>query len=149
MDAVIGFFSNILTTILTLLFKKKEPSEYEKQFEKLRFEIATALTMYARYYHNPVDLARREDHSLPQDYKTASAELRKLGSTASAIAETTPEKKLPISKADLMKVSGCLIGLSNSMCTPYNSGSSREDRAVTREFESEIRKLLRIDNSIS
>ena len=146
MNGIFSFISSFFAPLLPLLFKKKENV---KQFEKLRFDIAAALTMYARYFHNPVDLARQADHSLPQDYKTASAELRKLGSVASALAETTPEKKLPISKADLLCVSKNLIGLSNSMCTPYNSGSSREDRAVAREYELEIRNLLRIDNSAS
>ena len=151
MDVILNFISNILAAILPAVFGKKETSEHEKQYEKFRYEVATALTMYARYYHSPVDLARLSDHSIPQEYEIASTELRKLGSTARALAETIPEKgkKFPISKDDLMSVSGNLIGLSNSMCTPYNCGSSWEDRDTVREYEAEIRKLLCIEKSAS
>ncbi len=151
MDAIIGFFSNILASLLPFLFKKKEPSEYDKQLEKLRFDIAAALTMYARCYHNPVDLAKQADHSLPPEYETASVELRKLGSTARALAEIIPEEEnhLPISTADLLIISGNLIGLSNSMHTPYNCGASNEDRDVVGMREAEIRTLLRIEDSRS
>ena len=147
MDAIIGFFSNILASLLPFLFKKKEPSEYDKQLEKLRFDIAAALTMYARCYHNPVDLAKQADHSLPPEYETASVELRKLGSTARALAATIPVKKknLPICKSTLLRVSVCLIGLSNSMTTPYNCGLSHVDRKYVNASEAEIRRLLCIE----
>lgn len=151
MDAIIGYFSNILSAILPFLFKKKEPSEFVKHYEKLRFDIATALTMYARYYYNPVDLAQMPEHKLPQAYVTASDELRKLGSTASALAVTFPKKetKLPITKADLDNISGCLIGLSNSMNTPYNCVATRKERDYVAEREKEIRKILHIEKANS
>ena len=151
MDAIIGFFSNILASLLPFLFKKKEPSEYDKQLEKLRFDIAAALTMYARCYHNPVDLAKQADHSLPPEYETASVELRKLGSTARALAATVSrkEKRLAKRKSELMTVSRHLIRLSNSMCTPYNCGSSYEDRKWVKSCEAEIRELLCIEVGVS
>lgn len=149
MDAIISFFSNILSAILPSLFKKREPTEFDKQYEALRFDVAKALTMYACYYHNPVDLAQMPEHKLPQEYVTASDELRKLGSTASALAVTIPEKKFPITKDDLDNVSGCLIGLSNNMITPYNCGTSYEERAFATDREKEIRKLLHIEKTNS
>lgn len=151
MDAIIGFFSNILASLLPFLFKKKEPSEYDKQLEKLRFDIAAALTMYARCYHNPVELAKQADHSLPPEYETASVELRKLGSTARALAATISrkEKRLAKRKSELMTVSRHLIRLSNSMCTPYNCGSSYEDRKWVKSCEAEIRELLCIEVGVS
>lgn len=151
MEAIIGFFSNILSSILPFLFKKKERSEFDKQYEKLRFDVASALTMYACYYHNPVDLAKTESHKLPKEYDDASVELRKLGSTASALAATIPEKgkKLPITKTDLDIISGSLIGLSNSMHTPYNCGTTREERDFVTEREKEIRKILHIEKANS
>ena len=151
MEAIIGFFSNILSTILPFLFKKREPTEFDKQYEALRFDVAKALTMYACYYHNPVDLAQMPEHKLPQEYVTASDELRKLGSSASALAVTIPEKekKPPITKADLDNVSGCLIGLSNSMTTPYNCGVSAHALDFVAEREAAIRKLLHIEKNNS
>ncbi len=151
MEVILNFISNILAAILPSVFKKKESSEFEKRYEKLRYDVAIALTMYARYYHSPVDLARQSDYALPQEYEIAATELRKLGSTARALSETIQEKEkiLPINKADLMSVSGNLIGLSNSMCTPYNCGSSWEDRDAVRKYEAEIRKLLCIEKSTS
>ena len=149
MEIILNFISNILAAILPTVFGKKEISEYERQYEKFRYDVAAALTMYARYYHSPVDLARQLDHALPPEYEMASTELRKLGSTARALAETIPNKgkKFPISKDDLISVSGNLIGLSNSMCTPYNCGTSLEDRDAVREYEAEIRKLLCIEKN--
>ena len=147
MDAIIGFFTNILAAVLPSLFKKKEPSEWSKNYEKLRFDVAKALDLYSRCYCYPVDLATRPDRKLPQEYVTASEELRMLGSTASALAATIPvrEKNLPICKSALMTVSRNLIGLSNSMTTPYNCGPSREDREFVDASEEEIRKLLCIE----
>lgn len=147
MDAIISFFSNILSAILPSLFKKREPTDLKKRYEKLRFDVAEALTMYACYYHNPVDLAQMSDHTLPQEYVTASNELRKLGSTASALAATMPEKekKLPITKTDLANVSGYLIGLSNSMTTPYNCADIGEFRDYSYMREEKVRKLLNIE----
>lgn len=106
METIISFFLSILSTLLPFLFKKREPTELEKQYEKLRFDVAKALTMYACYYHNPVDLAEMSEHKLPQEYVTASYELRKLGSTASTLATTMSEKekKRPITKTDLEEV---------------------------------------------
>ena len=151
MDAIIGFFTNILATILPSLFKKKEPSESDRRYEELRFDVAKALDLYARCYHDPVDLAKQPDCKLPQEYLTASEELRKLGSTASAIAATISrkEKRLAKRKSDLMTVSRHLIGLSNSMCTPYNCGFSYEDREWVNSIEAEIRELLHIEISVS
>lgn len=151
MDAILNFISNILTAILPSVFGKKEPAESERQYEKLRFEVAKALDLYARCYHDPVDLAKQSDHKLPQEYVTASEELRKLGSTASALAATISrkEKRLAKRKSELMTVSRHLIGLSNSMCTPYNCGSSYEDRKWVKSCEAEIRELLCIEVGVS
>ena len=147
MDAIIDFFTNILAAILPSLFKKKEPSEWTKNYEKLRFDIAKALDLYFRCYRYPVDLATQPNFKPPQEYVTASEELRTLGTTASALAATIPvkEKNLPIYKSTLLRVSSCLIGLSNSMTTPYNCGSSYVDRKYVNASEAEIRKLLCIE----
>ncbi len=142
MDAILSFISNILAAILPSLVKKKEPTEIDKRYEKLRFDVAEALDLYACYYRDPVDLAKQPDHKLPQEYVTASKELRKLGSTASALAATT-KRKNPSIKTKLMVVSGNLTGLSNSMCTPYNCSYTYDNHADVRVAE--IRKQLDIE----
>ena len=146
MEAIINFFSNILSALFSSLFKTREPTEFDKQYEKLRFDVASALTMYARYYHYPVDIAKQPDGKLPPEYENASIELRKLGSTASALAAIIPAKgkKQIEKKKKLEDASGCLIGLSNSMNTPYNCAFTSEDRRNVKGIELEIRKNLQL-----
>lgn len=99
--------------------------------------------MYACYYHNPVDIA---DHNnkLPDDYKTASEELRMLASELRAFIETLSWLKPGIpSKDDLYNASAHLIGLSNSMQVPYNTHFDRRiDDSI--ENENEVKRLLKI-----
>ncbi len=146
--AIIALLAAVLPSASNL---RRNAIDFCNKYNQMKSEVVAALTLYSQFYHNPVDLAETEDHKLPNNYDDASVELRKLGATACALAAIIPEKEkhLPISKADLMNVSGNLIGLSNSMCTPYNSGSSLEDRAAVRAREAEIRKLLRIEESAS
>ena len=148
-EAIINFVINILSAILPKLFSKRELSEFSKKYEKLRYDTALALTMYARNYHNPVDLAKTRDNTLPQDYINASNELRKIASEAKALAAIMNEKRPPIKKSDLEDVSSYLIGLSNSMTTPYNCSTlsevMRDEKNAVREWEARIKKLLNID----
>lgn len=144
-ETIISFVLNILSAIFPKFFNKREPSEFENQYKQFQFDAASALTMYACYYNNPVDLAKLPDNKLPPDYAAASTEFRKLGSTARALAVTMDEKKTTISKSDLENVSHYFIGLSNSMTTPYNCGTSTEDILAAREWEAEIKKLLSIN----
>ena len=148
MDTIWSLISNIISAILPSVFKKKEPSDFEKQCASLRFDVARALTMHTRCYCNPVDLARTEDNKLPQKYDMASNELRSLGAKASALAATFPteKKNLPINKNALSEVSRCLIGLSNSMITPYNCGISRSHIYYVKEWERNIKELLKLDD---
>ena len=142
---IIDFLVSILSAIFPKLFGKRESSKFEKQYQQFQFDAAAALTMYACYYSNPVDLAKLPDKKLPPDYATASTELRKLGSTARALAATMDETKTTISKSDLENVSHYFIGLSNSMSTPYNCCASTEELRAVREWQSEIKKHLDID----
>ena len=146
MGPILNFFSNMLSALLPSLFKTREPTEYDKQYEKLRVDVAYALTMYAPYFHYPVDIAKQPGGKLPPEYEKASVELRKLGSTASALAATMPakRKKQIEKKKKLEDASGCLIGLSNSMNTPYNCAFTSEDRRNVQGIELEIRKNLQL-----
>ena len=86
--------------------------------------------------HNSVDISNNE---LPDDYKATAEALRALASELRAFIETLPWYKFPFKEA-LYTVSAELIGLSNSMCLPYN------DRRIEQIMERErnIRRLLKI-----
>lgn len=141
--AIIALLTSVLPTALNT---QHFSVEFDNKYNQLRTDVATALTMYACYYHNPVDLAEQADHRLPQNYETASVALRALGSTASALAAIIPEKKrFQARKADLIDVSGYLIGLSNSMQTPYNCSMSTEEKQAIRDWEAKTKKALKID----
>lgn len=144
-------FFSILTSLFGTLFpffaQKKEVPEVQKRYEEIQFEVAQALTIYSCYYHNPVDLADYPDGKLPSQYTNASDKLRELGSKMAAFSETLPEKvkDLPITAGQMSNVSRYLIGLSNSMTTPYNqSGRSSGERRAVRGWEKEIRDILNI-----
>lgn len=143
---VMEVLSSILLIVLPLVIKKREPSELEEKYAQLRLDVAKALTLYACYYKNPVDLARLPDQKLPPAYENARTELRKLASEASALAVILESdcKSPPFTKEEMTEVSNNLIGLSNSMNTPYNCGVSREDLDDAREYEARIRALLNI-----
>lgn len=146
---MIDIVMNLFSTLFPFFADKLgEQSEWRKRYEDLRLEIAAALTMNACYYSNPVDIARTKDHCLPDDYAEGSKQLRELGAKISALAETMPKKvkDMPVSKQDLMKVSGELIGLSNSFTTPYNMGASEWHYDFVKRRESTIRKLLNLDD---
>lgn len=140
--AIIALLSSILPTTLNM---RRDVIEFNNKYNQMRSDIAAALTMYACYYHNPLDLAKQPDHKLPPSYETASVQLRTLGATASALAAIIPEKskKIQTNKSDLREISGYLIGLSNSMHTPYDCGASIEDLRAVREWETEIKRLLK------
>ena len=114
-----------------------------QNYKKLRGKVSRSLTMYACYYHNPVDIADHDD-KLPDDYKAAAEGLRMLASELRAFIETLSWCKFGIpSKGDLYDASAHLIGLSNSMMVPYNSHFDRRlDNTI--ENENRVKRLLRI-----
>ena len=114
-----------------------------QNYKKLRGDVSKALTMHARYYYNPVDIADY-DNKLPDDYKAAAEELRMLASELRAFIETLSRFKPGIpSKSNLYDASAHLIGLSNSMMVPYNSHFDRRlDNTI--ENENRVKRLLRI-----
>lgn len=103
--------------------------------------------MYASCYHNPVDIAKIEDHQLPQIYREGSTTLRRLGAKIEALAETLPVhcKDMPVTPQQLDDASKCLIGLSNSFITPYNCAYSYEDSHNTLELEQQLKEILNLN----
>lgn len=145
-DYALTIFITVLSGVLVFAI-----SEWLKEiwltplqnYKKLRGKVSRSLTMYACYYHNPVDIADH-DNKLPDDYKVASEELRMLASELRAFIETLSWCKLGIpSKGDLYDASAHLIGLSNSIVVPYNSHFDRRfDNTI--ENENRVKRLLRI-----
>lgn len=145
-DYALTIFVTVLSGVLVFAI-----SEWLKEiwltplqnYKKLRGKVSKSLTLYACYYHSPVDIAEHDD-KLPDDYKTASEELRMLASELRAFIETLSWFKLGIpSKGDLYDASAHLIGLSNSMMVPYNNHFDRRlDNTI--ENENRVKRLLRI-----
>ena len=151
-EGVVSVFTDLLPSVLLLKEKisnKNELAEFEKEYKKMRLDIAFALSFHACCYSNPIDIAKIPDHQLPQDYEKACDELRKLGAKASALAATLPEKErhLPISKNALIEVSKNLIWLSNSLYTPYNCDVSYNHAERIAQHVKEIRMALGIEIS--
>ena len=114
-----------------------------QNYKKLRAKVSMALTMYACYYHNPVDIAEHND-TLPEGYKDASEKLRALASELRAFIETLSWCKLGIPlKSALYDASAYLMGLSNGMQHPYRCKDSNTIRNNT-EHELQIKALLHI-----
>ncbi len=118
-----------------------EVSQTKKQYNEIRKSVSEALTLYANRYHNPLDIADLPNHALPASYIEASDELRKLGAKIIAVSEVI-ENDFPISQEDLHTVGSNLIGLSNSMTTPYGCGIDANDLRNTIYMEQKIRTLL-------
>lgn len=145
-DYALTIFITVLSGVLVFAI-----SEWLKEiwltplqnYKKLRGKVSRSLTMYACYYHNPVDIADHDD-KLPDDYKAAAEGLRMLASELRAFIETLSWCKFGIpSKGDLYDASAHLIGLSNSMMVPYNSHFDRRlDNTI--ENENRVKRLLRI-----
>lgn len=83
---------------------------------------------------------------MPSAHQVASEELRRLASTANAIAAmlSPRDEKQLITKSELSDVAGYLLGLARSMATPYNCEMEREDLDDVREWESKIKAILKI-----
>lgn len=142
LTVVITVLSGVLVFVISEWLKEIWLTPLQN-YKKLRGKVSKSLTMYACYYHNPVDIADH-DNKLPDDYKTASEELRMLASELRAFIETLSWCKWGIpSKKDLYEASACLIGLSNSIPLPYNRYYDRRLNN-SMENENEVKRLLRI-----
>ena len=137
--------SGIISYIVSVRTANKWVPAYRKKYEELRIEVAESLTMYANLYTNPIDVAKTENHQLPQNYAEASSKLRNLASQLKAFSETMPPRirKVP-SKEAIDDASSCLIGLSNSFTTPYNSNISDAERRNTYKYENDLRQILQL-----
>lgn len=146
MGGLIDVATGIFSAILPELFKRHDASKWKVEYENFRFSVSQALYIHAQCYHNPVNLAEQPEGNLPSAHQVASEELRRLASTASAIAAmlSPRDEKQLITKSELSDVAGYLLGLARSMATPYNCEMEREDLDDVREWESKIKAILKI-----
>ena len=116
--------SGIISYIVSVRTANKWVPAYRKKYEELRIEVAESLTMYANLYTNPIDIAKTK---------------------LKAFSETMPPRirKVP-SKEAIDDASSCLIGLSNSFTTPYNSNISDAERRNTYKYENDLRQILQL-----
>ena len=148
-DAIVPIATCVLSGVISYIVSVRTANKwvpaYRKKYEELRIEITESLTMYANLYTNPIDIAKTENHQLPQNYAEVSSKLRNLASKLKAFSETMPPKirKVP-SKQALYDASECLIGLPNSFTTPYNSNISDAERRNTHKYENDLRRLLQL-----
>lgn len=145
LGAIPGVIIDLVKFIFQMGKKKSEKSPSRQEYESLRRMAAEALTMNARYYCNPVDIAQYGNR-LPKAYKKGSEALRELGARFRGFAETLPDevRDLPLSKAQIAEVGSEFIGLSNSFNTPYLCPEDRCSVQAAREMEATIRSLLDI-----
>ena len=130
----------VLVFVISELLKKNLPTS-SLDYKRLRSKISQSLTLYACYYHNPVDISDF-NNELPDNYKAAAEALRALACELRAFIETLPWYKFPFKEA-LYTVSAELIGLSNNLCVPYNTHDDRRIEQIM-ERERNIRRLLKI-----
>ena len=117
-------------------------SPYDTEhYHNLRKQASKLLTLYADCLHNPIDLARTQDHRLPPHYDAASMALREFASELRSVAETMDDH-YPITATQLGEVASYFIGLSNSMTVPYNQGYSQATVRHSQEYERKIRSIL-------
>lgn len=147
-EILIIIITTILTSILSFIAFVLSQIYYKgiEQFKTLKAKTSYILIYYANIYGNPVDLAKMPNHQLPEDYIGAANELRTLAADWRAFIEMKPVPGLFIaSNRKLADVSGNLIGLSNSLTVPYNSGDS-SDRRENVKRRDEIKRLLRLNS---
>ena len=142
------FLSAVLATVgsvaAVLIFEliKNEILVPRDEFRKLQRKVNSMLTMYARYYSNPVhgDRPMMSEKTI-EDYISAATDVRRMAVEVIAFADARKRKKCyGIAAEDIRSAGGALIGLSNSF---FFTGD-RSDRDYTKEQEHEIRQLLRI-----
>ena len=83
-------------------------------YNAIKAKIAYNLVYYANVYHNPIDLGTTGGiHEVPQNYKEASDNLRKLAAEIAGFAEERSMLSLFVRASRISEVQSSLIGLSN------------------------------------
>lgn len=141
-EAILNFLSSIISKIPV----SNEAKKNREKYDELRMKVSEAMTLYSRYYNNPVDIAKMPNNILPEDYSKASEEIRKLAAKLRALSETMPSKgkKASARKKSLFEASQSLIGLSNCFTTAFNCDVSSSHYEIVRSLEEDIRGQLHL-----
>ena len=90
-----------------------------QKYKEIKHDVAVTLTYYARDYNNVVDIKDKEKIDL-ENIKEVSDKLRTISCELTGYIETLSWMKIGIpTKKDLSEAAKCLMGLSNSLTTPY------------------------------
>jgi len=113
-----------------------------QKFKDLKNEVAITLTFYARVYTNIVDAAN-VDMTTREEYGDVSDKIRTLSCELKGYIETLSWFKIGIpSKKNLIKASETLMGLSNSLFSPYNTKPTTEENVRNKAMVNEVFSLL-------
>ncbi|RKI45523.1 hypothetical protein D7V67_16040 [Clostridium paraputrificum] len=137
---ILTTFANFLAFLASKVYYK--PIE---KYRDLKSHTSYALTYYANIYSNPIDIAKT-NNNLPEEYKVASSELRKLAAEWKSFIYL---KSFPglfvLSNKKILQVSKNLIGLSNSLTLPYNTNDNFSEKVENiNRIINEIRSTLKL-----
>lgn len=151
MDVFWTVFGTVISGVLVYLLGeivKEIWLDPSRHYKEIRGKVAYALSYYGNVYTDVIDLATA-DMKYIEEHKRVSDELRILGCELGAIAAMRYSFSVGMPKADVLNnASGCLIGLSNSLFTPYNVPDASFDYArKNHDLAVEIRQLLSLTNN--
>ena len=113
-----------------------------QKYKSIKHDIAVALSFYAREYANVIDIAN-EDEKRVQKYSEVSTKLRALSCELTGFIETLSWFKFGIpSKKRLTEAAKLLMGLSNSLFSPYNVSPTTQECRDNSILANEILTLL-------
>lgn len=97
-----------------------------KEYKKMKQKVLYNINMYCCYYTSPYNLIRENSNVRPiEEYKTASTELKKIGSEFASYIGTVPKFRFKKRKK-LLEVQQSLIGLANGLYI-YKNYNPRKD----------------------
>lgn len=118
--------------------------EPNRSFQSLKGEITYSLIYYANVYNNAIDLADGDEVRI-EKYRNISSAFRDLACKLFVCAENRKKYNFFIpKKKDIQAAASELIGLSNGMFCPYNTGKCSETNKSNKESVQRIKSLLKI-----
>lgn len=147
-DIILILISVSLTSLMSLIAFLLSQMYYKpiERYKELKALTSYTLMLYANIYSNPIDIATT-NNKLPDNYKIASEETRKLASDWKAfIYLKTFPGFFVLRNKKILVISHSLIGLSNSLTLPYNSNGReyRHESNNTKKLVDDINKILHI-----
>ncbi len=145
LDSLLTILITVLSGVLVYIFGEILQTIWLsplQKFKSIKHDVAVTLTFYSRIYNNPIDFAHAT-LSTREEYSEVSDKIRNLSCELKGYIETLSWIKIGIpAKKDLLEASKLLMGLSNSLHTPYNVQPTTEDFLRNKNTEEKIFKLL-------